>query len=314
MYDEILSSIDNIDDCIMEAEMNVLTAMINEYDKAIMIMENYNGDDYSSFDIFQEGFKDEVNKPVRGVKGESILKRILMAIPRLIALLVKKVMRFFSKEKSEKVVENLSKVKNQKNKKDANGVIKDGHLKSNLKFDVIIKYLDNCYKTIRETQKTYPLHAKTVEDYNKANKEMDELYEKHNNDPFMLHKTEADVREYITSPEQQTYSIDKANDFIIRQKEAFTDDLADLNKDIIECTKEIENLKEEEKDYDTPMFGVVGDDPKQKAYYHTSIKHSELMLKFMTQMQEPLVFIAKIINEELETWDTAAKKLLAISI
>ena len=54
MYDEILSSIDNIDDCVMEAEMNVISAMINEYDKAIMIMENYNGNDYSSFDIFQE--------------------------------------------------------------------------------------------------------------------------------------------------------------------------------------------------------------------------------------------------------------------
>ena len=54
LTNEILSSIDNIDDCVMEAEMNVLTAMINEYDKAIMIMENYNGNDYSSFDIFME--------------------------------------------------------------------------------------------------------------------------------------------------------------------------------------------------------------------------------------------------------------------
>ena len=52
LTNEILSSIDNIDECVMEAEMNVISAMINEYDKAIMIMENYNGDDYSSFDIF----------------------------------------------------------------------------------------------------------------------------------------------------------------------------------------------------------------------------------------------------------------------
>ena len=44
LTNEILSSIDNIDDCVMEAEVNVLNAMINEYDKAIMIMENYNGD------------------------------------------------------------------------------------------------------------------------------------------------------------------------------------------------------------------------------------------------------------------------------
>ena len=54
LTNEILSSIDNIDECVMEAELNVISAMINEYDKAIMIMENYNGNDYSSFDIFQE--------------------------------------------------------------------------------------------------------------------------------------------------------------------------------------------------------------------------------------------------------------------
>ena len=74
LTNEILSSIDNIDECVMEAELNVLNALCNEYDKALMIYENYNGDDYSSFDIFQEGFKDEVNKPVFGVKGENWFK------------------------------------------------------------------------------------------------------------------------------------------------------------------------------------------------------------------------------------------------
>ena len=114
MYDEILSSIDNIDDCVMEAEMNVIPAMINEYDKAIMIMENYNGDSYDCFDIFQEGFKDEVNKPIRGVKGENIIKRILMAIPRLIATLVRKIKSCFSKNEDQKLEENLDKIKKYK--------------------------------------------------------------------------------------------------------------------------------------------------------------------------------------------------------
>ena len=113
MYDEILSSIDNIDECVMEAEMNVLTAMCNEYDKAIMIMENYNGDDYSSFDIFQEGFKDEVNKPISGTKDEKIIKRILMAIPRLIATLVRKLINAFSSIKSAKILRNLKKAVNE---------------------------------------------------------------------------------------------------------------------------------------------------------------------------------------------------------
>ena len=113
MYDEILSSIDNIDECVMEAEINVLNAMINEYDKAIMIMENYNGNDYDCFDIFQEGFKDEVNKPISGTKDEKIIKRILMAIPRLIATLVRKLINAFSSIKSAKILRNLKKAVNE---------------------------------------------------------------------------------------------------------------------------------------------------------------------------------------------------------
>ena len=66
----------HIDDCVMEAELNVINAMINEYDKAIMIMENYNGNDYSSFDIFME---DGEQKP----KKENIFKRIFKVITDL---------------------------------------------------------------------------------------------------------------------------------------------------------------------------------------------------------------------------------------
>ena len=191
LTNEILSSIDNIDDCVMEAELSVLTAMINEYDKAIMIMENYNGDSYDCFDIFQEGFKDEVNKPIRGVKGENIIKRILLAIPRLIALLIKKVKKFFNKEKNERIVKNLktikrvkvkdlNKLKIRRNKKtrtnntstnpvetvtdndqeevdldkgsdslEINNMVEDlvekKVIKTNLKFDVILKYFQDCH-------------------------------------------------------------------------------------------------------------------------------------------------------------------------
>ena len=43
LTNEILSSIDNIDDCVMEAELNVINAMINEYHNAIVIIANTNG-------------------------------------------------------------------------------------------------------------------------------------------------------------------------------------------------------------------------------------------------------------------------------
>ena len=95
MYDEILSSIDNIDDCIMEAEMNVLTAMINEYDKAIMIMENYNGNDYSSFDIFQESVIMEDGE--QQSKKENIIKRFIKWIKNMTNLIFDKIKGLWNK-------------------------------------------------------------------------------------------------------------------------------------------------------------------------------------------------------------------------
>ena len=120
LTNEILSSIDNIDECVMEAEMNVINAMINEYDKAIMIMENYNGDDYSSFDIFMEADESTANDnssepkkkglldgPIRGSKGENIIKRILLVIPRLIATLVRSIKNKWDNRKSQRLIKKI---------------------------------------------------------------------------------------------------------------------------------------------------------------------------------------------------------------
>ena len=160
LTNEILSSIDNIDDCVMEAEMNVINALYNEYDKALMIYENYNGNDYSSFDICQEGFKDELNKPIRGVKGESIFKRIGMIIPRLIAMIVTAMKKLVSKILN-RPIKKQSKESKQKNDNknpdnidfktvDENGkvetnsfeVVVDGEtVYDSCNFDALIKYL-----------------------------------------------------------------------------------------------------------------------------------------------------------------------------
>ena len=125
LTNEILSSIDNIDDCVMEAELNVLNAMINEYDKAIMIMENYNGDDYSSFDIFMEADESTANNnsneskkkskldgPILGSKGENIIKRILLIIPRLIATLVRSIKKKWDNRKSQQLIKRIEFLEN----------------------------------------------------------------------------------------------------------------------------------------------------------------------------------------------------------
>lgn len=83
---DILSAIENIDNVIIESEISVMDALINAYDKAIMILENCD-DDCSSFDIFQEGLslgkdgEDHINS-----KKENILKKIL----NMIKILLKK--------------------------------------------------------------------------------------------------------------------------------------------------------------------------------------------------------------------------------
>ena len=116
LTNEILSSIDNIDDCVMEAEMNVINAMINEYDKAIMIMENYNGNDYSSFDIFMEADEstEGEKKPqsIFGSKGENIIKRILLIIPRLIATLVRSIKKKWDNRKSQQLIKRIEFLEN----------------------------------------------------------------------------------------------------------------------------------------------------------------------------------------------------------
>ena len=125
LTNEILSSIDNIDECVMEAEMNVISALCNEYDKAIMIMENYNGNSYDCFDIFMEADESTANNnsnepkkkskldgPILGSKGENIIKRILLVIPRLIATLIRSIKKKWDNRKSQQLIKKIEQLEN----------------------------------------------------------------------------------------------------------------------------------------------------------------------------------------------------------
>ena len=96
--EEMLSYINDIDDTIMEYELEVTNALVDSYQKALTIMENYNGDSITDFSIFQEGFileadeNDKSNFTFRQTDAdgnkESIVKSVLYAIPRLIKFLI----------------------------------------------------------------------------------------------------------------------------------------------------------------------------------------------------------------------------------
>ena len=83
---DVMGSIDDIDHITNESDLNVLTALTDSYEKASVILENYEGDDLSSFSIFQEGtVLDEVRK--QGEDDPAIV-RILLFIPRLIKTMI----------------------------------------------------------------------------------------------------------------------------------------------------------------------------------------------------------------------------------
>ena len=330
LTNEILSSIDNIDECVMEAELNVLNAMINEYDKAIMIMENYNGNDYSSFDVFQEGFKDELNKPVRGVKGENILKRILMAIPRLIALLVKKVKKFFNKEKSERIVKNLETIKRVKvkdlNKNDLdkgsdsleiNNMVEDlvekKVINTNLKVDVIAEYLDDClnvqpglFDVFREYVTMSDEEQNNVNNINEIIKKLDEYWSRCQNKPCMQHKSESDVRTYITSPNKQEYDIDDIWEFIsgvdFKLHTLSSLDINELKQNLADLNNRLTDDIEFQRKYIT----------KEMSFINVHIHYENLKIKIIKQLLIVVPIVAKIVDEEFDKWDEATKRTVGL--
>ena len=118
---DLLQYINQIDQSVADAEIDVLESLIQSYDKSIMIITEASDDvDLSVFDIFQEGetwdkFKEDTKAPVFGNKGESFIKRLLMIIPRLIQKLVALIRKMFTKNKSfeQKMDKDMEQMKKQ---------------------------------------------------------------------------------------------------------------------------------------------------------------------------------------------------------
>lgn len=116
--DEVLKSIDSIDESCIDSEIAVMEAMIADFEKYSMIMENYDGDVDQYDSIFQEGeVLDKVKK--EGKKDSNKLVTVLMFIPRLIKALVdilKK--KFKDAELGDKIKEAGKKLNKEKDKKE----------------------------------------------------------------------------------------------------------------------------------------------------------------------------------------------------
>ena len=137
IMNDLLMYIDRIDQSMNDAEIAVLESMIQSYDKSIMILEGYEGEDFSAFDIFQEGekwdkFKEDTKAPVFGKKGESFVKRIIMILPRLIQKLAALIQKIFKKNNgiTQKMENDIKKLENEANKPMTKEPTKDQNKKS----------------------------------------------------------------------------------------------------------------------------------------------------------------------------------------
>ena len=86
---DVIRSIDNINQITNESDLGVLNALYDSYEKSSIILENYEGDDLSSFSIFQEG--EILDKVRKEGKDDSAFMRIILFIPRIIRAMVKSI-------------------------------------------------------------------------------------------------------------------------------------------------------------------------------------------------------------------------------
>ena len=93
MYkNELLTSIDKVSESIIDSEISVCESMLTAYNKGRVILEEYQGNDVSSFKIFSEGYVMEAE--VKNQKDDNIIvraaKKMRDAIAKLVAIIFKK--------------------------------------------------------------------------------------------------------------------------------------------------------------------------------------------------------------------------------
>ena len=91
---EVLASIDAMNEVVQESELSVLCSLVDQMDEASVILENYNGADLDAFAIYQEA--DEASSSVQQgdpsgnanaeakKKSDNVLMKILMFVPNVL--------------------------------------------------------------------------------------------------------------------------------------------------------------------------------------------------------------------------------------
>jgi len=111
-----MNDISQIEELTLEAEMSVIKALCDCYEKQAMILEYSTSEDVSEFSVFQEGFKDVLNE-AKGNKNENIVLRILKFIPRLLIGLAKMIKsKWGGKDKIKQLEDDIAALKKMNEK------------------------------------------------------------------------------------------------------------------------------------------------------------------------------------------------------
>ena len=224
MYDEILSSIDNIDECVMEAELNVLNALCNEYDKAIMIMENYNGDSYDCFDIFMEADEstsdNETPTDESDTKGQKrrngILSRIIQAFKNTITKISMRILSF----KFSRIIKKIEKAPDDAEfimiKEIFEHSAEEVYTTLNVCVDIIEDSYDAIMTTVNDNDPNNPtvikldkdLETESLNNFKKATKEIKKLSSTKVSDDSSISYTKSDL---LTMAKDESENFNKSS-------------------------------------------------------------------------------------------------------
>ena len=236
MIQEILNSIDQIDDITTEYTVNTMNSMIDSYEKSAIILENYEGDDLSSFTIFQEGeIMDDVK---RQGQGQGTLMKILSFIPRLIKAIFHKIKKAISKGETPAAV-NKELQKAPKEVKKALPILFDNKKDKKSKVSMIKKILigAGAVGTAAVVGKKTMSKSKSDDDSSSSTNKVTEALTKLKNALKIRTKTKKKLEEAEQELQQSEKKLSKKDDNKIVKKlqEEADDNANDIEKFIADC-------------------------------------------------------------------------------
>ena len=257
MTQEILNSIDLIDDITTEYTVNTMKAMIDSYEKSTLILENYEGDDLSSFSIFQEG---EIMYDVKKQgKGQSTLMKILSFIPRLIKAIFHKIKKAIGKGETPAAV-NKELQKAPKEVKKALPILFDNKKDKKSKVSMIKKILigAGAVGTAAVVGKKTMSKSKSDDDSSSSTNKVTEALTKLKNALKIRTKTKKKLEEAEQELQQSEKKLSKKDDNKIVKQSPVTGNIEEQKKIVKKLQEEADDNANDIEKFIADCIEIMG--------------------------------------------------------